>query len=84
MATPGCSLEARFAECTEPTTTSDVFRASSCRNHIFNSIDAFEIIMGPFCCVSVTSEVVASSDEWCDNNAFERLTSASEMVRDLL
>jgi hypothetical protein len=35
MATPGCSIEARFArfaECTEQTTTSDVFRASSCKN----------------------------------------------------
>jgi hypothetical protein len=32
-------------------------------------IDAFEIVLGPFRRISVISNVVASSDEWCDNNA---------------
>jgi hypothetical protein len=69
-ATSGCSFEARFAECMEPTITRDVFRAASCAKFMINIIDAFEIVLGPFCRVSVISKLVASSDKWCANNAF--------------
>jgi hypothetical protein len=70
MATPGCSFEGRFAECMKPTILRDVFRASSCAKHIIYIIDAFEIVLGHFRRISVISKIVASSDEWCDNDAF--------------
>jgi hypothetical protein len=70
MALPGCSFEARFAECMAPTIMRDVFRASSCAKHMIYILDAFEIVLGLFRSISVISKVVASSDEWCDNNAF--------------
>jgi hypothetical protein len=63
----------RFAmeqECMEQTIPRDVFRSSSCTKYINNIKYAFEIVFGPFHRVAVILEFVASSEEWCDNNAF--------------
>jgi hypothetical protein len=49
---------------------SDVFRASSCTKHIIYVIDGYEIVLGPFHRVAVILEFVASSDDWCETNAF--------------
>jgi hypothetical protein len=36
---------------------------------------AFAQVLGPFRCISVISKFVASSAEWCDNNAFAHQAS---------